>query len=289
MGKILVFFRINSRKESAMRIRVFLLLCVLVFAGCDELAPVDGTRKVKSTAEKLKPSPENTFGQLMGKSAHNVNYILYGLLNYDGVKIKRGTDNIIDICRLMMQKLPDDVMSDPEERNKWEDVYQKQSQIAENINFRFEELKYDDAIAELSNLMKNCMQCHKEITGISKAELTFYGDRSPNMEMALTKIMDSNNLNFDDALFGLVAHDLEELDTALENMKRAASLMMAKVPSQYEAQKEKWDSYCNDQRKAVIKLGENVKAEKEEEIWLSVQDLVKACMDCHKLYKPGVK
>jgi cytochrome c556 len=272
-----------------MRIRLVLLVSVLILAGCEDLAPVDGKRKIKSTAEKLKPITDNTFDQLMGKSAHNLNYILYGLLNYDEVKIKRGTDNIITICRLMMQKLPDDVISDPEEKDKWGKVYQEQSLIAENLNFRFEELKYDDARAELANLMKNCMLCHKEITGISKAELTFYGERNPNMEMALTKIMDSNNLNFDDALFGLVAHDLEELDTALENMKRAASLMMAKIPSQYEAQKEKWDSYCKDQRQAVIKLGENVKAEKDEEIWLSVQDLLKSCMDCHKLYKPGIK
>lgn len=261
----------------------------MILTGCEDLAPVDGRRKVQTTAERLKPSVENTFTQLMDKSAHNVNYILYGLLNYDEVKIKRGTDNMRKICRLMMQKLPDDYVDDEEDKERWKDIYQQQSDIAENINFRFEESRFADARGGLIKLMKNCMSCHGEITGISKAELTFVGKRVPNMDMALTEVMDSNNLNFDDALFGLVAQDLDELESALVNMKRAGSLMMATIPSQYESQKEKWDNYCKAQRDIITELSEAVKKDQADEIWNSVEKLLKNCMDCHKLYKPGIK
>ncbi len=131
-----------------MRIHFFLMVFALILTGCEDLAPIDGKRTVQTTAERLKPSVENTFTQLMDKSAHNVNYILYGLLNYDEIKIKRGTDNMRKICRLVTQKLPSDYIDDEEDKERWKDIYRQQSDIAENINFRFEELRYADARTE---------------------------------------------------------------------------------------------------------------------------------------------
>ena len=102
-----------------MRTYSILLVCALVFMGCEELAPRVERKKVETTAEKLKPSHKNTFEQLMQKSGHNINYILYGFLNYDEVKVKRGSQNIIKLCNLMVQKLPDFVLDDLEEQERW--------------------------------------------------------------------------------------------------------------------------------------------------------------------------
>lgn len=270
-----------------MRYYIFLLTCVICITGCGEFAPQVEREKKQTTAEKLKPLPENTLDQLMEKSGHNINYILYGLLNYDQVKIKRGTKNIITLCRLMMQKLPDHVVDDPEEQERWNLTYREQSQIAEDLNYRFEELNYEAARAELKKLLKNCMLCHEDLGSMPVADVTFYGPKTPTMDHSLTKVMDSDNVNFDLLLFGLVANDQSESESAINNIKRTSTLMMHKIPSQFQEQKEKWNSNCNRQREAATKVNESIKSGNTDELWNNVQALLKECMDCHKLYRPG--
>jgi hypothetical protein len=272
-----------------MRYYIFLLVSVLCVTGCGEFAPQVERKKKQTTAEKLKPTPENTLEQLMEKSGHNINYILYGMLNYDQVKIKRGTKNIMTLCRLMMQKLPDYVLDDQEEKERWEVAYREQSQIAENLNYRFEELNYESTRVELKMLLKNCMLCHEDIGEMPIADVTFYGPKVPTMDHSLTKVMDSDNVNFDLLLFGLVANDQSESESAITNIKRTSSLMIHKIPSQFQAQKEKWDLYCKRQRESATRISESIKSGKTDELWDNVQALLKDCMDCHKLYKPGIK
>ena len=272
-----------------MKSHIIVLVCAVLFlSGCEELAPRSGNEvRKQSTAEKLKPTPKNTFDQLMEKSGHNINYILYGLLNYDEVKVKRGSDNIIHLCRLMKQRMPDYVIDDPEERDRWEETYKEQSQIAENINYRFEESNYDAARTELKNLLKNCMSCHADIE-VGVADVTFIGPKNPSMDHALTEVMDSDNVNFNVLLFGLVANDMSESQTAINNIKRTSALMMHKIPDQYKPQKEQWDRYCNNQREAANRVAESIKADKTDELWDNVQGLLKECMGCHSLYRPGI-
>lgn len=272
-----------------MKSHIIVLVCTLVFLnGCEELAPRSGPpQKKQTTAEKLKPSTEDTLSLLMEKSGHNINYILYGLLNYDEVKVKRGSDNIIRLCRLMKQRMPDYVVDDPEEKEMWEKTYQEQSQIAENINYRFEESNYEQARTELKNLLKNCMSCHADIE-VGVADVTFIGPKNPTMDHALTEVMDSDNVNFNILLFGLVANDSSESQTAINNIKRTSSLMMHKIPDQYRPQKDKWDAYCKNQREAANRVAESIKADKTDELWDNVQGLLKECMGCHSLYRPGI-
>jgi hypothetical protein len=131
------------------------------------------------------------------------------------------------------------------------------------------------------------MLCHEDIE-VDVAEVTFVGPRNPTMDHSLTKVMDSDNVNFDILLFGLVANNKTEAESAIKNIKRTSSLMMHKIPSQYESKKDLWDSYCKKQRDAADRIGECIKANKTDELWDNVQDLLKECMGCHTLYRPGV-
>lgn len=269
-----------------------LLICALIFAGCGGDSKTKAGKKQKkkrlTTAEKLAPSTKNSLKELMEKSGHNINYVLYGLLNYDEHKINKGTKNIITICKLTMQRLPNEVLDDPGEKDDWEQVYDEQKIIAENLKFRFEDKRYDDARKEMKNLMKNCMMCHSAIEDIPKAELTFVGERVPSMDLSLSEVMDAANINFGELLFSLVANDTSGIDDAVKYLKMTATLIMQKIPSQHRMRKGVWDKACKQQRDVTMEIDKHIKANDRDKIWEGVQHLLKACMDCHALYKPGV-
>ena len=106
----------------------------------------------------MEPNSSDALQPLMSKSQANLRYLIYGLLNFDRVKLEKSTKNLIAIS----QYLPKTALPHHQSSIKeFEQLAQDQQQILEDLRQNFLENNNEQAAALFGKLITNCVKCHK--------------------------------------------------------------------------------------------------------------------------------
>ncbi|MFQ5647463.1 MAG: hypothetical protein ACE5GM_11080 [bacterium] len=112
----------------------------------------------KSVKVRLTPKKGDALTTLMDRNLANLEYMMYGYINFDKVKIIKATDNLIHMGEAMKKKLPVHFKS---RRAEWNAYCENHEKFANEIQEAFKTDDYDKGAHLLYNLIRNCMTCHK--------------------------------------------------------------------------------------------------------------------------------
>jgi cytochrome c556 len=112
----------------------------------------------ESRLERMKPKAGDRLSKLMDRNWDNLEYIMYGFINYDVEKIKIATTNLDAIGPYMAQRISP---AHQEHIVEWKEQCSRQQDIAAKLRREFEEQNFQEARNSLHELIENCMDCHK--------------------------------------------------------------------------------------------------------------------------------
>jgi len=143
-----------KRGKGMKRLSSIVVLSVLAVSilSCSSSAPQ------KESKVPMTPSENDALQPLMAKSQANLRYLVYGLLNFDKVKLEKSTGNLISISQYLSKSL---LPQHQAHQGEWEAMCEKQEHILDDIRQSFLDDNYEQATVLFGNLITNCVGCHK--------------------------------------------------------------------------------------------------------------------------------
>lgn len=133
-----------------------LILSLLVVAalGCSSSAPKHEEKPKLS----MEPSSGDALQPLMSKTQANLDYLIYGLMNFDAVKVEKSVGNLAAITQYTAKLTNYQHKGSSAE---WEALCQDQEQAIYDIKQSYLSEDYTAAAASLGRMLAACVQCHK--------------------------------------------------------------------------------------------------------------------------------
>ncbi len=142
------------RGKGVKRLSSIIVLALLAASvlSCSSSAPQ------KESKLPMEAKDTDAMQTLMAKSQANLRYLVYGLLNFDAVKLEKSTTNLIAISQYLTKNLLPQYQA---RQNDWNALCEKQEQILDDIRQGFLEKNYEQATASFGPLITTCVDCHK--------------------------------------------------------------------------------------------------------------------------------
>jgi len=141
------------------QVSVFISLLFLT-AGVAACGKIQEETPKESIGSRLQHTQKDDVSTIMGRKIANIDYIMYGFINFDAHKIKKGTDNLIEISKYLADKRPKRRLLS---KQTWDDLRNKQMEISQQVAAAFNRKNYEQSREHFKELVANCMECHKLI------------------------------------------------------------------------------------------------------------------------------
>jgi cytochrome c556 len=146
----------NKNLVNVIVLGMVIVLTGMLVCGCGGKPPEQ--KRQEGMLERMKPKKDDRLSALMTRGWDNLSYIVYGFMSYDNEKIKTGTTNIVAMSPYMAQRIGPQYM---EYKREWKEQCEQQKEIAIALKQHFEEMKFEEALNSLNELIGVCMDCHK--------------------------------------------------------------------------------------------------------------------------------
>jgi cytochrome c556 len=236
--------------------------------------------------EKMKPKQGDSLSKLMERDWNNVEYILYGFINYDTSKVNTATENLPELSSYILRGIP---QAYRENKAEWQAARSNINTSAVNLKQVFKEQDFNEARNNFRELTKSCMECHRDYRkylkpkqNLSEAQLAAI---KPHDADSLSMVMDRDWDNLKYMLYGFLNYDNVRLKTTTDNLIALADHMAKKITPDHMAHIAEWSKQCNRQRELAITIWHEFEQENFEESHKQVMNLIENCMECHKTYR----
>lgn len=260
------------------------IITIIGLSGCGGEAPKPPQTEGK--LERMKPKNNDNLVKLMDRSWNNLEYILYGFINYDNEKIKKASDNLKTISGYMPRKI---TSAYKEHKTEWTEQCNRQRDIVANIKVVFEQQDFDESRKQLMELTGICMDCHKQyrkyLKPKQKLDAVKSGELKPKDDDSLAKLMDRGWDNLKYMMYGIINYDAERIKTSTENIIALSDYTAKGISLAYQAHGAEWKEQCDTQKELAANIGNNFKQENFDELQNNLLKLIENCMECHKVYR----
>lgn len=131
------------------------LLVSLLAAG---IIGCSGSQPKEKKELPMEPNPQDALVPLMNKTQANFDYLVYGIMNFDQVKVERSVDNLVAITQYTAQNTQYKHLGSQEE---WQAFCQEQSNALEDIKQDFLNQNYENTASSFAKALAACVKCHK--------------------------------------------------------------------------------------------------------------------------------
>jgi cytochrome c556 len=107
----------------------------------------------------------------------------------------------------------------------------------------------------------------------------------PKKEDRLSKLMDRDWDNLTYILYGFMNFDSQKIKTGTANLADISPYMAKGIGPQHKQYRKEWNEQCNKQRELAVALGSQFADKDFDAALVSLKDLIKNCMECHKVYR----
>ncbi len=130
------------------------LLLAIAVVSCSS-----GSEKKESKKEALsmEPTEMDALQPLMAKTQINLRYLIYGLMNFDPIKVEKSTENLTDICRYVSKNTQFTSRGNSAE---WEALCEEQKAVVADIRQHFSDKDYEQVSVSFGKLIGVCIRCH---------------------------------------------------------------------------------------------------------------------------------
>ena len=133
---------------------MFLLLAIAL-VSCSSSAEKKEAKKQVS----LEATSADALQPLMAKTQANLRYLIYGLMNFDKVKVEKSTANLVVITDYTSQNTQFSARGGG--AAEWEAMCDEQRTLVEEIKQHFLSENYDGVSTSFGRLLGVCMKCHR--------------------------------------------------------------------------------------------------------------------------------
>ncbi len=272
-------------RRSAVKIfSLAILFLVIGMSGCGEGTPPP--KPSEGRLEKMKPKKGDSLSKLMERDWNNIEYIMYGFINYDTEKIKTATGNLVALSSYMLTGITPAYM---EHKAEWGQQCSAIRNLAGDLKREFEQQNFDESRNNFFKLTKNCMDCHKLYRKYLKPKLKLSAAQLEAMQAkdgdSLSNLMDRNWDNLRYMMYGFINYDDVRMKTTTENLVVISNYMAKKISPEHMSQKAAWNEQCDRQQALANNIGREFEQKNFEESQNQIQKLIANCMECHKLYR----
>lgn len=266
--------------------KIFSLAIVFIagLSGCGGEAPKP--KPTESKMERMKPKNDDNLTKLMDRSWNNLEYIMYGFINYDNEKIKTATDNLAVASGYMPRKI---TSAYKEHKTEWTEQCNRQRDLAAEIKRVFEQQDFDESRKQFVALTGICMDCHKQYRKYLKPKQSLDAVKLEEIKSkegdSLRKLMDKDWDNLKYMMYGIINYDEERIKTSTENLAALGDHTAKGITPTYQANRAEWNKQCEIQKELATNIENDFKQENFNELQNHFLKLVENCMECHKVYR----
>ncbi len=261
------------------------ILLIIGILSCGGEAPPP-QKSSEGRLEKMKPKQGDSFSKLMERDWNNVEYILYGCINYDNAKVKTATENLVALSSHILRGIPQTYR---ENKAAWQESRSEINGSAVNLKRVFEEQDFDESRNQFRDLTRNCMNCHKEYRKYLKPKQKLSEAQLAAMKLSkddsLSVLMDRTWDNLKYMLYGFLNYDDVRMNITTENLVAISESMIEKISPEHMVHAAEWNEQCNLQRELATTIKREFEQKNFEKSHNLVMKMIGNCMECHKLYR----